>query len=595
MTTLHLLGSARLALKDGKEVKLGAGASLLGYLAKNEGEWVDRRRCALDLYPDEEYEVAGNRLRVALVRLKKLLGDALVADRDQLRLNLDLVEVDVIAVQQALKEISDEIDQKDELERLAGLLPKFRETIVLEGSGLWLLAWQDEWRALCLARLIRLYDLSAEGSQWGLAAESMRAALAQDQTLLANWQRYLRALNESEKLDQGLREIGLAKEAGELSSEDALELRDFCNSVAVPGPDVSNRWTEEEFIALGRMLARGIEDSPEDAATFIVSPGSDGEFNRDRMAYLKFYLELAASEKLSPTREVEVRIRVLEAIHGKENDWKTVIEQSSILLEMELVPKLRSRILFVRSFALFQKRDFDGALSAILEARSISEGSGDSLRAVNCQISEGSFRWHIGEYQKALELYAWGVSELSKVDMPLTRSNISVIWSNTTAVHVILGNWDEAYDSVKNGFRALEIEPNENMLAMFYALVGLVYCQRGEWSKGVDYITDGLRRAYRRRASRDQQISMEWAIGALDFAEMKKDAIALLYWVEAWRKKTEHTRSIAEQKYADRIISGQRISANEKIDPQADVKKVMRYLISRLREAESQARSRNTA
>lgn len=590
MITLHLLGSARLILEDGKEVKLGSSANLLGYLAKHEGEWVERRRCAADLYPDDEYEVSGNRLRVALVRLKKQLGDALTVDRDQLKLNLDLVEVDAIAVQKALRKATDEIDEQDELDRLAGLLPKFKEDLLSDESGLWLLDWQDSWRKLCVTRLVRLHDLCCDSKQWGLAVEASKAALAHDPSSISIWQKYLRSLHELNRIEQGIREIGLAKEASDISKEEAIELIEFCNSLAVPGPDVANRWTEEELIILGRILARGIEDSPEDAAAFFTSRGAEGEFNRDRKAYLKFLIQLTESGKLSKSQEIDTRIRVLEAVHGKENDWKIIIEQTAILMKMDLTLNQKARIGFVRSFAQFQGRDFEGALATIQEAIDTSEKGGDYLRAINCRVSEGSFRWHIGEYEKALDLYMLGITELGNTDRPLVRSNLSVIWSNTTAVYVILGNWEEAYKATQNAFEALEREPNENMLPMFHALVGIVNCQRGEWSKGVNYLSDGLRRAYRRGASRDQQISMEWAIGALTFAGMHKDAVALLDWVNAWRYRTEHTRSVAEQKYADWIIGRQQLKPGERIDPNESTKKVMNYLISRLREAESQAR-----
>lgn len=591
MITLHLLGSARLILEDGKEVKLGSSANLLGYLAKHEGEWVERRRCAIDIYPDDEYDVSGNRLRVALVRLKKQLGDALNVDRDQLKLNLDLVEVDAIVIQKALRKATDEIDEQDELDRLAGLLPKFKEDLLSDENGLWLLDWQESWRKLCVTRLVRLYDLCCDSKQWGLAVEASKAALAHDPSSIFIWQKYLRSLYELNRIDQGLREIGLAKEASDISKEEAAELHEFCKSLAVPGPDVANRWTEEELIVLGRILARGIEDSPEDAAAFFTSRGAEGEFNRDRMVYLKFLLQLTESGQLSKSQEIDTRIRVLEAVHGKENDWKIVLEQTEILMKMDLSLNQQAKVGFVRSFAQFQGRDFEGALATIREATITSERSGDYLRAINCRVSEGSFRWHIGEFDKALELYMLGITELGHSDRPLVRSNLSVIWSNTTAVYVILADWEKAYNATQKAFEALEREPNENMLAMFHALVGIVSCQRGEWSKGVDYISDSLRRAYRRGASRDQQISMEWAIGALSFAGMHKDVVALLDWVNSWRHKTGHTRSVAEQKYVDRLIGKYQLKLGERIDPNESAKKVMSYLISRLREAEAQSRN----
>ncbi|QYK53112.1 MAG: hypothetical protein KF824_12755 [Fimbriimonadaceae bacterium] len=591
MITLHLLGSARLILENGKEVKLGSSANLLGYLAMHDGEWVDRRRCAIDLYPDDEYEVSGNRLRVALVRLKKQLGDALQVDRDQLKLNLDLIDVDAIAIQKALQESGDEIDERDELQRLSGLLPKFKEDLLSEGSGLWLLSWQESWRKLCLDQLMRLYDLYSDNKQWTLGTEASSAALTHDPSSISIWQKYLRSLYELDRIDQGIREIGLAKEASDISKEEAAGLFDFCNSLAVPGPDVANRWTEDELIVLGRMFARGIEDSPEDAAAFFTSRGAEGEFNRDRMAYLKFLLQLTESGQLSKSQEIDTRIRVLEAVHGKENDWKIVLEQTEILMKMDMNLIQRARVGFVRSFAQFQGRDFEGAIATIQDAVITSEKSGDFLRAVNCRVSEGSFRWHIGEFEKALELYMLGITELGQSDRPLVRSNLSVIWSNTTAVYVILADWENAYNATQKAFEALEREPNENMRPMFHALVGIVSCQRGDWSKGVDYISDGLRRAYRRGASRDQQISMEWAIGALSFAGMQKDVVALLDWVNSWRHKTGHTRSVAEQKYVDRLIGRYQLKPGERIDPNESAKKVMSYLISRLREAEAQSRN----
>jgi len=581
MKQLHLLGSAKLILDDGKEVKLGSGANLLAYLVFH-ASGVDRKRCVHDLYPDEEYEISGNRLRVALVRFKKFLGNTIVSEGDRLRLDFDQIEVDVLLLRANLQDIHDEVDAQEEFEQLTKLGPRLSEEVLPDVSELWAVSWQESWRRECTNWLTRLYNLAVHQNDWKVASEAARWNIGHDQSANA-WEMYLKAQHKLGNIESALREVTLAERLGQLSEPDSQHISKIAAQICEQNPEPSERWTRDELVDLGKMFARAITDSPDDAAAFMHCFGAEREFFRDRTRFLPFIFELSNS-KLSENWEIFTRLRMIDAIY---DDWRGVLRETERLLEMNLSQAQRGRVNFSRSFALFTGRDFDGALACIREAICICQEVGDELRSINCQAAEGSYIWHIGDHERAIEIYAKSIKELKKFDKGVSRSNIGVIWSNLATIHVIDRDWERAREAVKGASAMLEIEPNETIFAMFNTVAGLVEVERGNWKKGTDLLSDGLKRGYRRKSSREQQLGLEWAAGALDLVGFRSDALALLEWVDAWRIRTSHGRSVSEKRYADNIARGERAKVGSKIDPNEDSKKVIQYAVGRLREAEA--------
>jgi len=589
MVRLEILDSTKLIEQEsGRAYALGSGGHLLAYLALHSPDAVDRRRCALDLYPDDEYEVSGNRIRVAVARFKKLLGDALVASGTELRLEVSGLAVDFLETQQRLKSIGDLVDIADELSELKLLTPMLGKRLLPEVHESWARTWQQDWRQICLIWLNRTATLAKESGDWRTSAEALNLIIQHERSEPETWRAYLRSMHQLDELDRGLRELksNSIAEHSALSKSDLNDLLNYGEELKSGQLDVSNRWSDSQLMSLGRMLARAIEDAPGDAASFFMANGAVGEFYRDPSTYLPFLYELIADDTVSGEMEQDMRLRIIDA-EGLRYNWREVIKQTDHLLAQDMAPPRKGRVFFSRSFAFFQARDFESAVSMIQQSAEIYEQLGDSVKAQNSRAVEASYWWHLGEYEKALTMYAEARTALLAQDSPLSRSNIAISWANTATVNVVLGDWENAKRATLECIAAMGTEPNENMLAMFNTVAGLVYVVQDDEQRGIDLIADGLKRSYRRGSDREQQIGLEWAAGALSYLGYGAEAVAVLEWVDEWRIRTQHTRSIAEQQYVDRITQESGRARTAKLDPGEDPKRVISFAINLLRKAES--------
>lgn len=589
MVRFEVLDTTRLVEEDtGRSYSLGSGGYLLAYLMLHAPEHVERRKCAKDLYPEEDYEISGNRLRVALTRFKKMVGGALIIGRADLALDISQINVDYVELKKRIQASADLIDPSDELEALTAILPQLGMPLLPDISELWVRHWQEEWRAETKRVLKRLAHLANEAGNWQLISDTYQTALKLELNDVELWKSYLRSLTTIDELDRGIRDFKAASKLEEFNWDSSLveELKQYIAELKTGQFDVENRWTDSQLIHLGRLLARAIEDTPKDAASFFMTPGATREFARDPSTYVQFLYDLVATDEVMGEIEQDMRLLIIDA-EGLRYNWKAVIQQTDNLLAQEMEPPRRARTFFGRSFAFFQGRDFESAVTMIQESAAIYRGLDDYVKTMNCQAVEGSFRWHMGEYEKALAMYAEVRKALLLQDNPLAWANYAINWANTCTVYIILGDWKNALMATNEVFTALGSEPNENMLAMFHTLAGLTYIANEETQKGIDLLVDGLKRSFRRGSSREQQIGLEWAAGALFFRGYIAEANSVLDWVENWRKETQHERSVAENHYADRIKRESGRIKSVKLDPSEDNKRVIGYVINLLRKSES--------
>ena len=95
---IRLLGGIQVEA-DGKALTgLGGSTyrSLLALLALKNGALTTREQIIEAIWPDAELDTGRNRLSTALVHLRKVLGNALLADRNHVSIEPSLVSVDVV-------------------------------------------------------------------------------------------------------------------------------------------------------------------------------------------------------------------------------------------------------------------------------------------------------------------------------------------------------------------------------------------------------------------------------------------------------------------------------------------------------------------
>ena len=582
---IELLDGMRLREEgDSQWTQMRSGGLLIAYLILHSEFGIERKKCVYDLYPDEEYEVSGNRIRVALTRFKKVFGENLISDGSMIQMRLDGIEVDYVAAQEQFREIGDEIEVDAERELLFENLATLRKELLPEATDLWLRAWQEEWRKDCLRLIKRLITLETESGNWDRVVVACQAGFVHDAGDVGLWRNYLGAYKALGDLEKGESELEAAA-SDELTNEAVAELRGVVRELKREDIDLTGRWSDAQLARLGRVLARSIEDEPTEAAKFLMTGAAIGEFYREPAAFLPFLHEIVDQEGVELGAQQDMRLRIMDAA-GLKYDWEEVIRQTDILMEEEIDPARLGRAFFGRSFALFQMRDYAGALKMIGESTRVYHELGDEVRTVNSRAVEGSYRWHGGEYDLGLKIYSDAREFLATQDTPVAKGNLAINWANVSTVYAILGRWEDGLDAVRNCFAAMEVTRNENMLAMVNTVAGLIFVVNGETKKGVDLLVDGLKRSYRRDSSREIQIGLEWAAGALADGGKLAEAKATMDWVGDWRERTGHARSVAEKLYADRVLGECAAAPLQPIHPDEDVRKVVCFVIRHLREME---------
>ncbi len=587
MIEIEILGSTRLRGEgDEKWTPLRSGGALIAYLVLHAPQAVDRKKCAYDLFPDETYEVSGNRLRVLIARFKKLFGENLSTASAEMRILLDQITVDYFAAREQMQLVEDEVDVEIEFGLLGELLPTLEKELLPEIEESWVRTWQDDWQRDCLRMAKRRMVLCLNKNDWEGTIQATRVGLKHSSADEQLWRGYLKAMHQIGGLDGAMRELTVARNLSETDFADSMygSLTAYGKELQKEDINVAARWSDAELMNLGRMVARAIEDGPEDAGSFFMSRGATGEFYRDPSSYLPFLRAIVDSESVVGGLEQDLRLKIMDA-SGLKYDWEEVMRQTDILLSQDIELARLGRVYFGRSFALFQVRDYAGALDAIRKSIAVYEDLGDPVRVVNSRAVEASYRWHGGEYETAIRMYAEAREYLKTQDTPISRGNISIGWANTASVNVVTGDWAKALDSVNNCFDAMGSELNENMFAMFYTLAGVVYVRNKEFVRGIDLLVDGLKRSYRRDSSREMQIGLEWAAGALIELGESGHAIAVLNWVGLWREKVGHTRSVAEQAYADRMLGEGLGREWQAIDPDESAQRVITFVIQQMRSA----------
>lgn len=177
---IQLFGSLRLAC-DGRDTELPAltkSRALLAYLALFAGKAFSREHLIDFLWSEEDPELGRQRLRRCLYDLRALFGEAIVATRQSVHLNSDLVSVDAIEFERSLSSAAAAeapADRRKEIERAIGLylgelLPGFSEQRLV-----------DRQRNFADRYALALVELTAACEQLG----DLRAALKYGRSAVA--------------------------------------------------------------------------------------------------------------------------------------------------------------------------------------------------------------------------------------------------------------------------------------------------------------------------------------------------------------------------------------------------------------------------
>ncbi|MBC8064269.1 MAG: winged helix-turn-helix domain-containing protein, partial [Chlorobia bacterium] len=224
---IEVLGPFKLVnLRDGASIPLRSNAKILAYLAVQAPQPVSRRAVVHELWPGVEAEVANNRLRVALAKLRQLLPNAIVESQDGLTLHPDVVECDARVFRAMVDESRDTSREEDEFDGLQEAYRYFYRNVRGSGFESWPLEVLkepiDTFHTVC----IRMAELGLKLRRTNIVSEICARALLlwpRDTTL---WKAMLEARNSLGQGEAAVREISATKDRALLTDKEVRPVID---------------------------------------------------------------------------------------------------------------------------------------------------------------------------------------------------------------------------------------------------------------------------------------------------------------------------------------------------------------------------------
>jgi DNA-binding SARP family transcriptional activator/tetratricopeptide (TPR) repeat protein len=197
---------------------------LLAYLRRREGRPLSRAEAAALLWPDRDERLGRQSLRQALLELRRLVGDGLVVESEQVQLQHHAIELDISLFEQDL----DASRPADAVARWKGEFLPGIEEIAGEELRTWVEAEREGLRRRLRSALSGLVDDASRRGAWqeGIGwAERWVSALPLD---LAGHLQFLRLLHLERRTGEALARFGaLSVQLRDAGVEPSPELKDL--------------------------------------------------------------------------------------------------------------------------------------------------------------------------------------------------------------------------------------------------------------------------------------------------------------------------------------------------------------------------------
>ncbi len=539
------------------------------------------------LWPDEPDEISANRLRVSLNRLRSLLGPGLVTDRHHVRLAGISVTVDLWDEERNLQSALDEVDPNHQLELIKAQADKIRGTAWQEFTDIDLSGSLKTWDGLCRKSIIKLSEVGSAVLAWefvDLAWELMRARGELDQSVC---ECYFDSHNSRGTLDEGFKKVRKAARDSEISegSEVYQALLNYAQRLKEKGPEEGDLQT-----AHYQLLGSALLSQPAVTASLLAELLAKPEVQFHMQAVPSLYLPILETVlghlETNSAPWVEIQSARLSA-YASMYDSDKVIEISESLIPCDMPAQRRAVLWMNYSFILFQIRRWDDALESIRKAQAIAQESGDHNRFEICRLAEGSYLWHVGEAGSARQIYDKYIEDYSNSDDFIVGVNLVITHANYGVLELVYGDVCRARRHVDLAYAERNRSNIARLMQNLLSLMGVIYGRSGEIDRGVDLAIEGLKLTYPRGSSREGQVNMEWACGLLVLGGLRHEAWSILEWINEWRKRTKHTRSIAEGIFCHSLELQEFEGKTLLIHPQEEYRKVLTFLIKCLRDVQA--------
>lgn len=566
----------------------GLGRVLL-YLVLLNGESTNRSTMARLLWPGEPDDVASNRLRVSLSRLKTLFGPALYADRRIVRLSGISIQFDLSEKLIQLQEVFDEVDSNHQFQLLKGFYEdirdlSWREFANLDSSGI-----LRDWDQACRTAIGKLMDHAVQTQEWETVDFVWDLMGSRSELDPQVCERLLDAFSSRGSVEEGMRKIRMAAtEAGFHESDAVLQGLKKYSRTLKETVQKHQAFQTAHYSLLGAALLNQIEMHAEALGALIVMPEVQLQMQAVPSAYLQI-LETAIDhlEPKSPTW-IEVQAARL-SVYGSLYDHEGVFEVCQALFTCELSPLRASMTHMHYSFSQFHLRRWSEAISSIHLAQQLALQAGEDSKYEVCLITEGAYLWHLGRVEEARKIYDVYLAKHSDTKDFTIKVNALICRLNYAVIELAFGDIRQAKHHVDIVFGERRRFNLSRVLPNLQCLMSVIYARTDELNRAIVFAIDGLKLTYARSSSREGQVNMEWACGVLVVGGLRSEAWQVMHWVNEWRIETQHTRSVCEERFADSLGLREFEGTKPLFSGSDAYREVMRFLIKCLRRVQKSA------
>lgn len=547
---------------DGRPVtSLGASERrLMARLCLQPGLAMTRRALAEELWPDVGWEVSGNRLRTALVGLRKALtvDAAIESDRWEIKVVPSVVAVDV-SVARSAEQSTRRAVSDTELERSLCHLVETAKRELLSG---WTETWADEarvhWhtvRTLGLERLSQLCD--SRGDVDG-AVKWSSCLVEHAPFRSASWELYFRATGIAGKGAEASRAFLRAVKAHGLEGPEWDDLR-LTARMARGKPHVSRyRLSPPESQLIERAFVRLLADAPSEVVRFVCTPAFKYEADLEPAQAANLVNRLI---ELYPDhiglREVALRVS------GMLNDRDGVRRSATWLLDHDQDPSRRCGYLHMLTFNSSLNGEWDCALAQIEEAIGLADGIGSTSQYWRARVQRATVLTDLGRFDEAFREYQESFAWLSGAGATTSHTLASTAFNAGNAL-AMRGREEESDAWLARARDLTATHQLDDLSSLVFSASGYVWTILGRREEGAQAAVEGVALSVRRSNWPHFCQALTFVAGVLASVGKGSASTGVLDCVERFRTKVGLALSPGRAQFAERI----RVVADSRPDPE---------------------------
>lgn len=538
-------------------------AKLIAFLCSRTSRPFFRNDVADALWPEFDQDRQKANLRTALSTARKAIPNQnlILADRQTIQLNYDLVESDVKARLHWRSVSSLSPDRDTEISALEKEL-KYISKPYLDGwDDPWIIRLRNIWKRRRVDALTQLAQCFERCGRFEEAFASARAALKDDAFSSEALAAILRSCVSCDKAAEGyacfLHSQALMKEKlGASHSPAILRLADRAkslenNPVQSLGASLS---TPQERDALIKTFENALQNNPESAVNFLADNFKVLSYLPDIEGTLKL-ITTAIGHAKTPNKNVLKLNRLAFFLNNYLSRYEEaiLIAKSNLkMLQGEENEVERSYFLSNYGFTLMETRDYAGAQAAFDEGERLALKHGDDLALANLYANLAGHKLHQMEFDVAESLYD---QRLSLVPQEATTPDmVAICVGNKALISLFKEDWPNVIARAEEAMPYAEAVGSPYINSLMNAILALGYAATNRSEEARTLLVEAVRQCSRANLPRMTSCVFDVVAEALCYLHQVPDGVELAFASTELRDSIGHKRSPAEQHKFDNLV-----------------------------------------